>query len=67
MASKDRFYEIDLLRFLAALAVVLYHYTFRGFAEGGYSPVEYPILGEFFKYGSYGVQLFFIISGFNFR
>ena len=64
MASKDRFYEIDLLRFLAALAVVLYHYTFRGFAEGGYSPVEYPVLGEFFKYGSYGVQLFFIISGF---
>lgn len=64
MTSKDRFYEIDLLRFLAALAVVLYHYTFRGFAEGGYSPVEYPVIGEFFKYGSYGVQLFFIISGF---
>lgn len=64
MALKDRFYEIDLLRFLAALAVVLYHYTFRGFAEGGYSPVEYPVLGEVFKYGSYGVQLFFIISGF---
>jgi len=64
MHVKDRFYEIDLLRFLAALAVVLYHYTFRGFAEGGYSPVEYPVLGEFFKYGLYGVQLFFIISGF---
>ena len=64
MEVKDRFYEIDLLRFLAALAVVLYHYTFRGFAEGGYSPVEYPILGEVFKYGLYGVQLFFIISGF---
>jgi len=64
MDVKDRFYEIDLLRFLAALAVVLYHYTFRGFAEGGYSPVEYPILGEIFKYGFYGVQLFFIISGF---
>ncbi|PID45375.1 MAG: acyltransferase [Proteobacteria bacterium] len=64
MTPKDRFYEIDLLRFLAALAVVFYHYTFRGFAEGGYSPVEYPVLGEFFKYGSYGVQLFFIISGF---
>jgi len=64
MDVKDRFYEIDLLRFLAALAVVLYHYTFRGFAEGGYSPVEYPVLGEIFKYGLYGVQLFFIISGF---
>ena len=64
MAPKDRFYEIDLLRFLAALAVVIYHYTFRGFAEGGYSPVEYPVIGDFFKYGLYGVQLFFIISGF---
>ena len=64
MDVKERFYEIDLLRFLAALAVVLYHYTFRGFAEGGYSPVEYPVLGEIFKYGLYGVQLFFIISGF---
>ena len=64
MEVKDRFYEIDLLRFLAALAVVLYHYTFRGFAEGGYSPVEYLVLGEVFKYGFYGVQLFFIISGF---
>lgn len=61
---KNRFYEIDLLRFLAALAVVLYHYAFRGVAEGGYSPVEYPIIGDYFKYGSYGVQLFFIISGF---
>jgi peptidoglycan/LPS O-acetylase OafA/YrhL len=64
MALKDRFYEIDLLRFLAALAVVFYHYTFRGFAEGGYSPVEYPVIDDFFKYGLYGVQLFFIISGF---
>ena len=64
MDVKERFYEIDLLRFLAALAVVLYHYTFRGFAEGGYSPVEYPVLGDIFKYGLYGVQLFFIISGF---
>lgn len=64
MDLKERFYEIDLLRFLAALAVVLYHYTFRGFAEGGYSPVEYPVLGDIFKYGLYGVQLFFIISGF---
>lgn len=64
MDVKDRFYEIDLLRFLAALAVVLYHYAFRGFAEGGYSLVEYPVLGDIFKYGLYGVQLFFIISGF---
>lgn len=62
--NKIRFYEIDLLRFLAAMAVVLFHYTFRGFAEGGYNPVEYPILSEFSRYGYLGVHLFFIISGF---
>lgn len=62
--NKIRFYEIDLLRFLAAMAVVLFHYTFRGFAEGGYNPVEFPILGEFSRYGYLGVHLFFIISGF---
>lgn len=60
----SRFYEIDLLRFLAALSVVLYHYTYRAYMEGHYSPVSYPVLGSFTKYGWLGVQLFFIISGY---
>jgi peptidoglycan/LPS O-acetylase OafA/YrhL len=59
-----RYYEIDLLRFLAALAVVLYHFTYRGFHAGPLSPVEYPRLGAVFKYGYLGVELFFIISGY---
>ena len=59
-----RYYEIDLLRFLAALVVVLYHFTYRGFHAGHLSPVEYPHLGSFFKYGYLGVELFFIISGY---
>jgi peptidoglycan/LPS O-acetylase OafA/YrhL len=62
--TKERFYEIDLLRFLAALSVVLFHYTFRGYAADDMSPLEFPYLGHFFKYGSLGVDLFFIISGF---
>jgi len=62
--KKVRFYEIDLLRFLAAFAVVLFHYTFRGYVQGGYSPVEFPILDDFSRYGYLGVHLFFIISGF---
>ncbi len=62
--KKVRFYEIDLLRFLAAFAVVLFHYTFRGYAQGGFSPVEFPVLGDFSRYGYLGVHLFFIISGF---
>ena len=59
-----RFYEIDLLRFLAALAVVVYHYTFRGYAEGHYSPLAFPKLGRVTRYGYLGVELFFIISGY---
>ncbi|RZJ94309.1 MAG: acyltransferase [Hymenobacter sp.] len=59
-----RFYEIDLLRFLAALTVVIFHYTYRGYAEGNYSPVAYPWLGQFTKYGFLGVELFFMISGY---
>lgn len=59
-----RYYEIDLLRFLAALVVVLYHFTYRGFHADHLSPVEYPHLGAVFKYGYLGVELFFIISGY---
>ncbi|RZK45189.1 MAG: acyltransferase [Hymenobacter sp.] len=59
-----RYYEIDLLRFIAALAVVLYHFAFRGYHADNLSPVEYPALGEVFKYGYLGVELFFIISGY---
>lgn len=62
--SNIRFYEIDLLRFLAALAVVFFHYTFRGFAEGGYSPIDYELHSQFSRYGYLGVHLFFMISGF---
>lgn len=59
-----RYYEIDLLRFIAALAVVLYHFTFAGYYYHGLSPVQYPELERVFKYGFLGVELFFIISGY---
>lgn len=64
-ASKNtlRFHELDILRFLAALAVVFFHYTFLNATE--YESIAvYPVLGDFFKYGYLGVELFFIISGF---
>ncbi len=59
-----RFYEIDLLRFLAAFSVLLFHYTFRGSGPDNRSIVTFPELGAYFKYAYLGVELFFIISGF---
>ena len=62
--GNTRVNEIDLLRFCAAMAVVFYHYTFRGFAADGLSPIPYPALAPVAKYGYLGVELFFMISGF---
>ncbi len=63
-SRRERFYELDLLRFLAALAVVFFHYGFRGFSADGYSSVRFDELAPFAKYGGFGVNLFFIISGY---
>ncbi|MDP4502847.1 acyltransferase family protein [Nonomuraea turcica] len=59
----DRLYEIDGLRLLAALCVVVFHYTFSGWV-GGASPVAFPEESSWSKYGYLGVDLFFLISGF---
>lgn len=59
-----RFYEIDLLRFFAALSVVFFHYTFRGYAANDLSVLFFPYLGEISKYGYLGFHLFFMISGY---
>ncbi len=64
LTDRNRFYDIDLLRFLAALVVVLYHYTFIGYAAGELIPVEFPVFNTLSRYGYLGVHLFFIISGF---
>lgn len=65
MEKERRFTEIDLLRFLAALAVMLLHYGIRGFAAGDQvSPLHFPTLGPLVRYNYLGVNLFFMISGF---
>jgi peptidoglycan/LPS O-acetylase OafA/YrhL len=62
--ANARVNELDLLRFIAALAVVLFHYAFRGYAADGLSPLAYPLLQPAVQYGYLGVELFFLISGF---
>lgn len=62
---KTRANEIDLLRFVAALSVVFYHYGFRGYSGAErLSAMPYPLLSPLAKYGYLGVDLFFVISGF---
>jgi peptidoglycan/LPS O-acetylase OafA/YrhL len=62
--NHQRFAEIDLLRFFAAISVVAFHYLFRGPAIGAMPGYEFPVLSEWARYGFLGVHLFFMISGF---
>lgn len=55
----SRLRELDALRGLAALGVLVFHYTTRYDNLYGY-----PQRVADFRWGEYGVQLFFIISGF---
>jgi peptidoglycan/LPS O-acetylase OafA/YrhL len=58
--SQTRLLSLDALRGLAALAVVLFHYM--GHFQEKYGHVSPPLFS--FELGRYGVELFFMISGF---
>ena len=58
--GQSRLVEIDALRGVAAMAVVLFHLTTRYMELFSFKAL--PSLS--FPYGHYGVNLFFIISGF---
>ncbi|AOJ09621.1 hypothetical protein [Burkholderia mayonis] len=47
----SRIPELDLLRFLAALAVVFFHYAFRGYAADDMTVMHYPSLEPIARYG----------------
>jgi len=57
--KSTRLEGMDALRGLAALAVVFYHYTIQ--FPNFYAAAQVPFA---FEYGFYGVNLFFMISGF---
>ena len=59
MSKSFRILELDALRALAALAVLFFHYTYKYIEEFGHPKIDFS-----FKYGYFGVQLFFMISGF---
>jgi peptidoglycan/LPS O-acetylase OafA/YrhL len=59
-AASSRVLELDALRALAALSLMLFHFTHVFSVKYGYS---HP-LGFEFPYGKYGTQLFFMLSGY---
>ena len=61
----ERVNTVDGFRCIAILAVMSYHYLYRfspPLLEKNYYPYQYE--PSIFQYGFFGVQLFFIISGF---
>jgi peptidoglycan/LPS O-acetylase OafA/YrhL len=56
---------IDYARFIAAMAVVIYHYTLIGMSSGKVTTFEISEpLAAIARYGLFGVELFFMISGY---
>ncbi|EGD45395.1 acetyltransferase [Nocardioidaceae bacterium Broad-1] len=65
--SLGRMAALDGLRLLAAVAVMLYHFTARenpAWGEGTVPPDIFPELSRYTMFGQFGVDLFFVISGF---
>lgn len=59
--SNHRIEALDGLRFIAFLMVMFYHYLFIAPLQK-FIPIDYTV--EAFSFGEYGVDLFFLISGF---
>lgn len=63
---KSRYlHEFDLLRIIAAMGVVLWHYTFRGHAADDMSILAFPKLAAVLKYVYISLYVFFMMSGFT--
>lgn len=56
-----RLYGLDVFRFIAAFSVIFFHYCFLGVIEGYYNS---SVFNEVFFWGYFGVDIFFILSGF---
>src|SRR2546430_2645050 len=59
-AASGRVLQLDILRGVAVLLVLLAHSTYRGESAGIFRPVVAAVL----NFGWTGVDLFFVLSGF---
>jgi len=59
-----RLNELDLLRFMAAISVVLFHYIARYTVDIPLESTTLNTLGHLTQFGFLGVHLFFMISGY---
>ena len=72
--QQNRYYLLDLLRFIACIMVIFWHYqhffyTSPGVSVAGFQLEEQPFFNFFalfYKYGYLGVQTFWTLSGFVF-
>lgn len=60
----QRLHIIDLLRFIAAFGVMVYHFTYRAPMIDHMGGVPFPEMDWWTRYLHLGVRLFFMISGF---
>jgi peptidoglycan/LPS O-acetylase OafA/YrhL len=60
--ERSRIEVIDCFRGIAALGVVLYHYTYRWGPEGHVHLLPFGV--PWFAHGAAGVKFFFVVSGF---
>lgn len=64
-AAAGRLPELDIIRVVASAAVVLWHYTFSGWASvDPPTHVRFVGLSQVVRYGFVAPQLFFFVSGF---
>ena len=63
-SERSRVYQIDFLRFIAAVSVMLHNITYIAPTNSFVDGVSFPLLESVTSYGYLGVELFFIISGF---
>jgi peptidoglycan/LPS O-acetylase OafA/YrhL len=61
--TSPRVEALDLLRLVAVLGVIVYHYGFRGPTVGDGTHVAIQEIAPFAEYGFLGVPAFFVISG----